>query len=105
MGYDIHITRREFWAIDGPDISHDEWKLYVERDPEIERDERNQDVDYLFVAHPGGAVPLWWSEGDIATKNPDKATVAKFIAIATALGASVQGDDGEVYTDTSAIPD
>jgi hypothetical protein len=39
MGYDLHITRKEFWPEDKPislDISLDEWLKYIDNDPELE---------------------------------------------------------------------
>jgi hypothetical protein len=101
MGYDLHLTRRAHWADEeGPTISFAEWEKYVASDAEIQRDPMNQATDFLFVAHPNGPVPLWWSEGEIRTKNPDPPTVQKLVQIAHELSASVQGDDGERYTAT-----
>lgn len=83
----------------------DEWLRYVESDSEVQRDLQNSPTDFLFLAHPKGAAPLWWQGGDIYTKNPDKPTVQKMIEIAQQLGARVQGDDGEFYDDTSEVPE
>ena len=106
MGYDIHVTRAEFWAEnEGHEISLDEWLRYVESDSEVQRDPQNSPTDFLFLAHPKEPWPLWWQSGDVFTKNPDKATVQKMIEIAQKLGARVQGDDGEFYDDTSEIPE
>lgn len=103
MGYDI-ITRAEFWAEnEGAEISLEEWLRYVESDRDVQRDPQNGSTDFLFVAHPKEASQLWWSDGNIYTKNPDKPTVHKMIEIARKLGARVQGDDEEFYDDTSGI--
>jgi hypothetical protein len=42
---------------------------------------------------------LWldWFQGNISTKNPEAALIDKMMQIADALGAHLQGDDGEVY--------
>jgi len=40
---------------------------------------------------------LEWFQDDIYTKNPDEPILAKMLQIASALGARVQGDDGEIY--------
>jgi hypothetical protein len=40
---------------------------------------------------------LNWHDGNIETKNPDEALIDKMVAIARELGATVQGDDGEIY--------
>lgn len=36
-------------------------------------------------------------EGNVDTKNPDHAVLAKALELAGVLGARVQGDDGELY--------
>jgi hypothetical protein len=36
MGYNLNITRKEFWSDDGgPDINLHEWLRLVEMDPEL----------------------------------------------------------------------
>jgi hypothetical protein len=56
-------------------------------------------------AHPSGG-PVWISHfrGNFSIKNPDEECLAKMRQIAKALGARVQGDDGEFYdeSDTAA---
>jgi hypothetical protein len=98
MGYDLHITRRLEWADDnGPEITLEEWKAYVESDDEVQPDADNGPTDFLWTAHPKNPWPLWWNRGEIYTKNPDEIAFGKLIAIAERLDAKVQGDDGEVY--------
>ena len=98
MGYDLHITRRAHWAdADGPGITLDEWSAYVASDAEVQPDADNGLTDFLWTAHPQEPWPLWWRDGTIYTKNPDDATVRKLVAIAGRFGATVQGDDGEIY--------
>jgi hypothetical protein len=93
MGYDIHITRRKFWADKGSDITADEWLAYVQRDSELSlRPESGR----CFAEWSGGSW-LDWSDGVIFTKNPDEALVTKMVAIAGQFDATVQGDDGEIY--------
>lgn len=37
MGYDVHVTRREFWADEeGSEITLEEWLSYISHDTEIE---------------------------------------------------------------------
>ncbi|MFC5666332.1 hypothetical protein ACFP3U_25610 [Kitasatospora misakiensis] len=80
MGYDVHITRREnWWDEEGQDISAAEWDAVIAADPG------------LMV------VPLWWNAGRIVSKNPSDAVIATMREVAKALGARVQGDDGEYY--------
>ena len=54
MGYDLHITRKEFWHNEeGPVISLEEWQRYVASDPDIESDPRNRGPhDYIIISHP-----------------------------------------------------
>lgn len=106
MGYDLHITRREDWSAEGDDITADEWLEYVHSDPEF----RISGINGPYFADWNGrskhAEPwLNWSSGVIYTKNPDRALVDKMILIAKKLGAKVQGDDGEDYSDSSQIQD
>jgi ribonuclease HI len=101
MGYDFHITRREDWYDKGDDISTDEWLSYVESDPELSIDETNGE----YFANWKDDDWLDWRRGEIYTKNPRKKLVEKMIQIANRLSAKVQGDEGEVYTDTSQVSD
>lgn len=41
--------------------------------------------------------------GCISTKHPDQAILTKMLEMAGTLGARVQGDDGEEYTDPSQL--
>jgi hypothetical protein len=39
MGYDLHITRKTFWADpDGPHITTEKWLAFIAPDPQLERD-------------------------------------------------------------------
>lgn len=106
MGYDLHITRKEFWADeDGPQILFEEWSKLVELDPDLEVDSQN-DGSYFVFHHPTENVLFAWCDtGEITSKNPDKMTVAKLLQIATKLKAQVQGDDGEIYSRLEDMPD
>ena len=96
MGYDIHITRREYWADpNGPRIDEDEWADAVDADGDLDWDERNGSLDATFGGKDG--TPLWYSEGNISTKNPSRAAIRKMYQVAEALSAVVQGDEGELY--------
>lgn len=39
-----------------------------------------------------------WQDGNIYTKNPDKATLWKLYQMAQKLNAQLQGDDGEIWS-------
>jgi hypothetical protein len=99
MGYDIHITRRKFWADKGRDITAEEWLTYIRRDSELHL--RPQSGRY-FAEWSGGSW-LDWSHGEIFSKNPHDALVMKMVAMAKQFDAVVQGDDGEIY-DGSGSP-
>src|SRR5687768_5963785 len=106
MGYDLHVTRKEFWSDDdGPIISLEEWMTYVARDPDLEPDWENPGPENArLVAHPD-QWPIWWRDtGEIYAKNPDPFVVAKLVQIARALGARVLGDDDEIYGVDPADP-
>ncbi|VTR93140.1 Uncharacterized protein OS=Providencia rettgeri DSM 1131 GN=PROVRETT_05381 PE=4 SV=1 [Gemmata massiliana] len=106
MGYDVHIHRADDWhASESRPISAAEWMAVVDADPEL-----RPDPDHEFFAlwpgpcrYPGGT---WfaWSDGEIHTKNPDRAIVAKMLQIARELGARVQGDHGEFYNRSEDMP-
>lgn len=107
MGYDLHATRADFWAEnDGRHITAAEWLRLIEKDPDLSIDERNGDLFAVFT-EPDSDTVLWldWAEGNVYTKNPNRATVDKLLAVADALGAVVQGDDGEIYEDSSGFPE
>jgi hypothetical protein len=107
MGYELHITRAEFWADnDNNQITVDEWLKFVAADPELKLAGYNGPHFALWSGRSKSPEPwLDWSQGNVYSKNPDKAIVSKMLQIAQALGARVQGDDGEFYEDTSEIPE
>src|SRR5690242_9093551 len=106
MGYDLHITRAEFYASnEGHKISAEEWMRYVQTDPELQSFPEGGKHFVRWLGKSKYPDPWFdWFDGDIYTKNPDKAIVEKMLQIAQALDAHVQGDDGESYEDTSQIP-
>lgn len=99
MGYDLHITRKEFWHdSEGPTISLAEWLEYRATDPDIVQDWENAGPENSrCISHPQ-QWPIWWKKtGEISTKNPDRVVIAKFVQIANHLGAKVVGDEDEIY--------
>ncbi|QWV92377.1 hypothetical protein KP004_14330 [Geomonas oryzisoli] len=100
MGYDLHITRKTFWADDdGPEITSLEWLEAVNKDPSLTLAGYNGDFFVLWTGPSEYEEPwLDWREGEIYSKNPDEAMITKMLEIAGRLGAAVQGDDGEIYT-------
>jgi hypothetical protein len=78
MGYNAYITRRTDWSkADEPSITEAEWSACVASEPAL--------------------ASLYWAQGNVVAKNPDRALVQEMHSAAVALGATVQGDDGEVY--------
>ena len=107
MGDDLHITRAELWADNAATpITAAEWHAYVAADPELTLDPRNGPHMVLWTG-PSVHVEPWldWSDGDIYTKYPDRALVAKMLQVADHFGARVQGDDGENYCDPDQVSD
>lgn len=99
MGYVLHITRRRDWSDPaGPEISFQEWLTHVRSDPELRMDASLGDDVTVWSGPSAHELPgLFWVDGNIETKYPDEALIRKMVAIATTLGGSVQGDDGERY--------
>lgn len=99
MGYDVHITRKKSWIDEeGPVITAEEWLQYVATDPQLRLDPASKRHAVTLDIKSEYAEPwLEWFEGNIDTKNPDDAIRTKMVQIAAALGAKVQGDDGEIY--------
>jgi hypothetical protein len=103
MGYDVHITRADDWGESGEaPITPDEWKAYVDAASDIEWDHQrpwtHMEVDLaVWTRRPAPDAWLALIDGQVETKNPDEPMLTKMYEIATALGARVQGDDGEYY--------
>jgi hypothetical protein len=107
MGYELHITRGRFWAEnEGHHISTEEWLSLIEADIELTLYNRNGPY---FAVWSGSSQHehswLDWFEGNIHTKHPDRAMLGKMLQIADGLGATVQGDDGEIYKSVSDYPE
>ncbi|QJW99405.1 hypothetical protein [Frigoriglobus tundricola] len=106
MGYDLHIHRADDWhEFEQHPISSAEWMAVVAADPEL-RPDPNHEFLALWSGpcrYPDGTW-LAWNDGEIHTKNPDRAIVAKMLQIARRLGARVQGDNGEFYNRPEDMP-
>jgi hypothetical protein len=105
MGYDLHITRKEHWFDEvGLAITRDEWMALMAADPSIriDRENCNEDPPNIFSVwddpnSPAGIFWINWTERGVSARHQGKHFVRKVHEIATKLGATVQGDDGEVY--------
>ena len=107
MGYDLHITRADFWAENqGQEISAEEWSALVDSDAALTFDAQNG-PHFAVLESQSDNKARWldWNAGNITTKNPDRETLRKMLEIAAHLGASVQGDDGEHYRSTTDLPE
>jgi len=105
VGYDLHITRRKNWSDRGAEISAQEWLALVRQDPELRLKPENGPYFALWNG-PSELEEPWldWSDGQICSKYPDAALIEKMVHIARQLGATVQGDDGEIYEGGSQPP-
>lgn len=127
MGYDLHITRRSYWAGDEDDVpanglTLNDWLTYARKDPSLRVVESGaaeislSDGSKLRIKSSGlmawivpGRDPeiergwFHYRDGRVGVKNPDNAMIRKMWAIAQALGARVQGDEGESYAADSEM--
>lgn len=111
MGYGLHITRRAHWSDeDGAEITAGEWAAYVASDPELEMTGVAEAVtpqgetlriqaDGMTRWVQGGDTSGWLSfrRGSISANNPSDDLTIKMHKIAVALGAKLEGDQGEEY--------
>jgi hypothetical protein len=66
------------------------------------------DSDQDALVSATGNEALWFSDGELWTKNPSNDTVTSMLALAEHLGARVRGDELETYrtaTETYLHPD
>ncbi len=116
MGYEVYITLKEAWFDEeGDAISLDDWLAYVEQDPDMRADgyaeARTPDGHTIRLEDPGIAVWTAYSGHDddgnkawfmhredcVSVKNPDAEIRRKMHAVATSLGGTLQGEEGEAY--------
>lgn len=104
MGYDFHITRREYWFDEGEEIALEEFVGYVRDDGEFRYPGVNGDR-FADWRSPKSGYESWlsWGNGQIDTKNPAPEFIDKMVAIAQRLRAKVQGDEGEIYLSATEI--
>jgi hypothetical protein len=122
VGYDAHITRAEQWFdSEQSPIPLADWLAYISSDPEFRLDgfaeattpqgetiRTESEGLAIWTKYSkdglGGNMALFdFFEDHIIVKNPDEEILGKMINVAEALGARVQGDDGEDY-DTPPPP-
>jgi hypothetical protein len=121
MSYHVHITRKAtHWADknDPATITLAEWEAYVAGDAELQPDEQAEEpepvADPAELPRPDG-LSAWlpytkktptdhyaWFYHDqdhVTVAGPDEEILGKMLAIAHALQARVQGNDGEYFDD------
>ena len=112
MGYNIYIIRVDSAGQPIGSITEIEWRELAEKDPEFTMAEQWSVTnpatgETLTVAspalgtwhaHPLGHKALFtFRDGHVAVSNPDEPTFVKMRSVADALGARVQGEEGEFY--------
>ncbi len=121
MGYEVHITRAESWLdSDATPITLEEWLAHVAGDPELRLDAAAEAplADGSTLRYESEGLAVWTAysghgedgnmawldhrDGHVVVKNPDEEILGKLCEVAAALGARVQGDDGETYPDPGA---
>ena len=98
-GYNVYITKKEFYLNDGECIPKQEWNTYLETDPTITADLQNSEKDFL-VSIDEQEFSLWYDDRnscDLLTKNPTPEAIGKMIDISKKLKATVQGEESEIY--------
>jgi hypothetical protein len=106
MTYEVHITRRESWAdTSGRKVTREEWLALVSEDDTFKLS-AGGGPSAVWGAHPRllaglereGVLFLFsdWS-GWLSVDQPDAPTLGKMVEVASALEATVRGDDGETY--------
>jgi hypothetical protein len=103
MGYELNIIRKSNWDDheEPSNISLDEWLSYASSDPELQRNQKEGEGWFDWIAYPDpDPIGLPWFDyykGFISTKNPNFWVIQKLLAIAGALNAKVFGEEGEEY--------
>ena len=102
MGYNIHITRREYYSEDGNAIPLEEWLALAQADAELTLEWNDNEWAEVNWRGVSGCENLFtYFGGGILTKMPRNeckdAIIDKMVQIAARLGARVLGDDDEIY--------
>jgi hypothetical protein len=121
VGYDLHIRRAEqARGSEKAPITLAEWAQYVAGAHDFRMDDHAEaalgDGQTLRIERDGIAVwtghpesdTVWfrYHAGAVVVSNPDEAVRRRMFEVAAALGARVQGDEGELYdAEGRAIPD
>jgi hypothetical protein len=95
---ETRVTIAEKWRSDQEQFAHDpEYLASLRQENE---DDPGVFMEYVnWTGHPTARDDTWfcYCDGNIDTKSPDRPTLRKMLRLAEALGATVQGQEGEVY--------
>lgn len=113
MGYDLHITKAAEWSESAKNpITEEQWKSAVLADRELKMDtsataSNPKTHEVIQISNPLMASWIdpktnskhyfYYSRGKVTVKNPSESAIKKMKAVASKLGAKVQGDEGELY--------
>jgi hypothetical protein len=94
LGYDVYITRRTHWSdAFGDEIGPEEWMALVDDESGLEPVAEAGS----WVARSPAGTRIEWADGNVAARDPEDDEVDLLLELAERLGATVQGEDGEVY--------
>jgi hypothetical protein len=81
MGYELHLVKKGSWFDEENKFTETEWKNLQKQ-----------------------SIPEWvyFSSGDVSVKNPKKSQIIALVEIAKNNSWTVQGDDGETYSEDGA---
>jgi len=112
-GYDLHITKASEWSESSKrPIAEEQWKAIVAADSELQMDTtvaatNPKTHEIIQVTNPLMAswtdpesnkkYYFYYSRGEVTVKNPSEKAIKKMKALASKIGAQVQGDEGEKY--------
>lgn len=111
MGYNLYITRGNWFDQNKPKIGAEEWISLVQADPELalEMDDTSGQSPGLALNSDSDVLARWPASdedpffiyshrsGTIRVKSPGDQTIRKMIQIADELDAFVQGEEDEYY--------
>jgi hypothetical protein len=100
VGYDLHISRAIRW-VDSEwfPINRAEVMGLIQRHDDLALPDGYPDTGsggFDFSCRPDDW--LWFTDGEIKTKNPVPGLIRRMVDLAAELDAWLTGDDGEVYT-------
>ena len=107
MGYHVHILRTR--GVEKIPITEEEVSRLLSGNPDF-RENRDANGEAIVELSCDEESPscLWFSEGELWTRNPDERTIDAMCKLAALLGGRVRGDELETYrssTESYCHPD